>query len=143
MRIRAAKVEGEEQIALTAINLTVATIKTSMVANAMPQMGSLVTQLNSSTAAVNQGLTNGGLAEEATHMDNRHANRQLFMELKNEGKITSEEQEILNSFAEEDAAGDIIRSRARTEEARKAISTLYSGALNWITSSQEDLQRNR
>jgi hypothetical protein len=139
-RIRLAKVEGEEQIALTAINLTVATIKTAMVANAMPQIGSLATQLNSSTAAVNQALTNGGLAEAATHMDNRDANKKLFMDLKSEGKITIEEQEILNSFAEEDAAGDIIRSRTRAEEARKAVDSLHANALKWITSSQEVLQ---
>ncbi|HAE43432.1 MAG TPA: hypothetical protein DCG34_11050 [Clostridiales bacterium] len=142
-RITLAKVEGEAEIALTAINITVATIKTAMVANAMPQIGSLATRLNSSTAAVNQALTNGGLAEVATHMNNREANKKLFIDLNKEGKISLEEQEILSSFAEADAASDIVRSRARTEEARNTVDALHGCALSGITSSQEILQRNR
>jgi hypothetical protein len=114
-----------------------------MVANAMPQIGSLSTRLNSNTAAVNQALTNGGLGEIATHMHNRSSNMCLFSELKKEGKITSDEQDALNSFAEADAVSDINRTRVRTEEARTAVDALHACGLTWIVSSQALLQRNR
>jgi hypothetical protein len=114
-----------------------------MVANTMPQIGALTTRLNANTAAVNQALTNGGLGETATHMNNRSENIKLFSELKREGKIDDEEEQVLISFAKADACQDIQRTRQRTEEARNAVDALHASALAGIAQSQDIVKRSR
>jgi hypothetical protein len=142
--INDAKIKGETQIALTAVNLTTREITTTMVSNAMVKQGVLTTQLNSNTAAVDQAITNGVLAESATHINNRDINKHLLSELKSQGKMTSKEHEELSGLAEADAVGDILRSRARGDAARKVAETIHSLALNgMIISGQEKLGRNR
>jgi len=140
-RLELMKIEGEEDIARTGISLAVATIKTAMIANAMPAIGALTTRLNAATTAVDQALTNGGLGEISTHMNNRDANTKLFQELKAEGKIVVEEEAILAGFAEEDAAKDIERTRVRTAEAKEAVEMLHSFALSGVVSSKKYINK--
>ncbi len=140
-RLEVMKIEGEEDIARTGISLAVAKIKTAMLSNAMPEIGALTTRLNAATTAVDQALTNGGLAEMSMHMNNRAANKKLFGDLKAEGKITGEEKSVLDSFAEEEAVKDIERTRNRNEDAKAAVATLHSYGLTGVVSSKEYINK--
>jgi hypothetical protein len=139
-RITLAKTEGETQMALTGLHLVASETITANIAKAMPQFVSLTKQLNSNTVALHQAITNGVIAEAATHLNNRDANKKLFDELKNESKISLEEQEILNRIAETDAQGDIARSKARAKAAGNVVGTLHSRVLKGIVSRPEILR---
>jgi hypothetical protein len=142
--INDAKIKGETQIALIAEELARKEFITTMVSNAMINLGALTTQLNLNTAAVDQAITNGILSESATHVNNRDGNKQLFFALKSQGKITPEEYEQFCRLAESGAIGDIERSMARGDAARNVVETIHSLALKgMIISGQETLGRNR
>lgn len=140
-RIEKIKIEGEEDIAKTSISLAVAKIKTAMLSNAMPEIGALTTRLNAATTAVDQALTNGGLVGISMHLNNRDGNKKLFDDLATEKKITDEEKTVLNSFAEEDAAKDIERTRIRTEDAKAAVEALHTFGLSGVVSSKEYINK--
>jgi hypothetical protein len=131
------KVHAKANIALTAIKLAEASIRASLVGNAMPQIGALTTRVNAATAAVNQALTNGAAAEVYTHIRNRASNIDLANELYADGKIDKEEAEVLISFAKADAIADIESSRRQEAEAKEAVSALHSHALKGIAESKD------
>jgi hypothetical protein len=133
------QVNAETNIALTGLKLTEAAIRTSMVANAMPQIGALTTRVNAATTSVDQALTNGSAAETFTHLTNRAANIGLANELRGANKITQDEAEVIVSFAEADAAEDIKRSRERMGEAKEAVAGLHQFALKGIADAKNRL----
>lgn len=133
-------VKAEGNIALTGMKLAEAAIRTSMVANAMPAIGALTTRVNAATTAVDQALTNGAMAEAYTHLSNRAANIRLANELRDTGKATPDEAEIVISFATADAAKDIERSRQRMGEAKDAVAGLHEFALKGIAAAKDRLQ---
>jgi hypothetical protein len=69
-------------------------------------------------------------------MHNRAQNKLLFTELTQQGKISQDEQQVLNSFAEADAVVDIERTRVRVEAAQTAVDALHGCALFGISQSQ-------
>lgn len=138
--VQAEMVRAEANIALTSLKLAEAAIRTSMVANAMPKIGALTTRVNAATTAVDQALTNGATAEAYTHLSNRAANIRLALELRDTGKATQEEAEVVISFAQADAAKDIERTRQRMAEAKDAVSGLHEFALKGIAAAKDRLQ---
>lgn len=138
-KIRLAQVNAETNIALTGVSLAEAAIRTSLVANAMPQIGALTTRVNAATTAVDEALTNGSAAETYTHLSNRAANIGLANELRSANKITQEEADVVISFAQADAAEDIKRSRERMSEAKEAVAGLHEFALKGIAEAKNRL----
>ncbi len=137
--VQVEQVKAETNIALTGLKLAEAAIRTSMVANAMPAIGALTTRVNAATTSVDQSLTNGVMAEACTHLSNRAANIGLANELRNAGKITQEEAEVVISFAQADAALDIQRSRQRMADAKGAVAGLHEFALKGIAEAKNRL----
>ena len=130
-------VRAEANIALTGLKLSEVSIRSSMIGNFMPSIGALTTRLNAATTAVDQALTNGAAAEVYTHLSNRAANNKMTNELHSSGKISKDEAEVLNSFAQADATDDIESSRRRMTEAKEAVSSLHSFALKGIADAKD------
>lgn len=137
--VEGAKVVAQTNIELAAIHLAETTIVTSMVANAMSTIGTLITQVNSAMTAVDQALTNGAMAQVVTHMENRSLNLTQVGQLLAEHKITDEEVEALMSFCQVDAVEDIRRSRQRTADAKQALTNLHDATLLGIISAKDQL----
>jgi len=137
IKIENEKIKSETNIALTSLKLGEATIRSALVANAMPQIGAITTQVNGRTAAVDQALTNGCAAENFTHVSNRDSNIKTMKSLQAEGKITAEEADVIVSFAMQDAAEDIRASRMRMQSAKEAVAVLHSFALNGIAKAKD------
>jgi hypothetical protein len=132
-RVEVERVRALGAIARTGLKLAEAKVKTALVAAAMPQIGALATSLNSATTAVDQALTNGSAAEVVTHLSNRSNNLAMVQELHKNGKISVDETGTLDSFATNDAAVDIERSRVRMAQAKDAVQHLHEYALASIT----------
>lgn len=138
-KVQIEQMKAEGNIAFTGVKLGEAAILTAMVANAMPQIGALTTRVNAATTAVDQALTNGNAGETYTHLSNRAANVQLANDLRISGKISSEEAEVVISFAQADAADDVNRSRQRMADAKTAVSSLHEFALKGIAAAKNKL----
>lgn len=131
------KIKSETNIALTSLKLGEATIRSALVANAMPQIGAITTQVNMRTTAVDQQLTNGCAAQTYTHVSNRDANVKTVKSLQSDGKINAEEAEAIISFLMNDAAEDIRASRKRMLQAKEAVSALHEFALTGIAKAKD------
>ncbi len=133
-------VKAETNIALTTMKLAEAQIRTSMVATAMPAIGALTTRVNANTASVEQALTNGSMAEAYTHLSNRASNIRMVHDLRDAGKITQEEADVVISFAQADATSDLARTRERMAQAKEAVAGLHEFALKGIAAAKDRLQ---
>lgn len=131
------KIKSETNIALTALKLGEASIRSAMVAESMPRIGALAVAVNGRTAAVDEALTNGCAAENFTHLSNRDSNIKSVKSLQAAGKITAEETDIIISFVTQDAAEDIQASRVRMAQAKEAVSTLHQFALTGIAKAKD------
>lgn len=135
-RVEVTRIRVEGSVALTALKVAEAKIKTAVVSAAMPQVGALAVALNSQTASVDQALTNASAAEVATHLSNRSGNLALSRELRDSGKISADESAALEAFAINDATLDIERSRSRMAEAKQAVAYLHDFALASIAKAK-------
>lgn len=138
--VQVGQVQAEKNIQLTSLKLAEASILTSMVGNALPAIGALTVRVNAATTAVDQALTNGAMAETYTHLKNRGANIALAKELRTNAQISIEEEEVIVSFAQADAAQDIQSSRQRMSEGKEALGALHKCALGWIAAAKDKLQ---
>ncbi len=134
--LEAARVEAEVSIGKTAIALAATKIRTALVARSMPQIGALASALNSATSAVDMALTNGAAASVAAHLQNRADNRTVLASLEANGKLTTEEGQVLHGFLEEDLGEDVRRSRDRMADAKLAVKALHSHALGNIQAAR-------
>jgi len=136
---RRSKINALRDIRATAIALTTSTVKAAMVAEAMPALGALTTQLNMATGSVDQALTNGAVAETYTHFTNRQQNLDLINALHGEGKITEEEAQLLREQIQSDSYTDIHRTRERTEMAKANVAAIHSHGVAAIQHAKDTL----
>jgi len=139
LRVEKALADARGNIATTAVSISEAQVRSALVGAAMPQIGSLTTRLNASTAAVDQALTNGAAGEVFTHLSNRAANVAFANDLLGTGKVTNEERDVIVSFSQADASDDILRSRSRMKMAKDAVDALHGCALEGIERAKEKL----
>jgi hypothetical protein len=140
IRTETALAVSRANVAVTALSLAEAQIRSQLVAAALPAIGALTTQLNSSAAAVDQALTNGSAAEIYTHMSNRAANVGFGNDLLASGKISAEERDAIVSYTEADACDDIQRSRERGKQAKAAVMALHGCALEGVENAKDRLR---
>ena len=137
--LRQHEINAAKDIRKTAINLATSTVKAAMVAEAMPALGTLTTQLNMATGNVDQALTNGAAVETYTHFTNRQQNLDLIASLRTEGKITEEEAQVLKDQIQSDSYTDIHRTRDRTAAAKETVAAIHSYGVASIQHAKDAL----
>jgi hypothetical protein len=140
LRAETALANARANVAITAVNISEAQIRSALVAGAMPSIGALTTQLNAATAAVDQSLSNAAAGEVYTHISNRAANVGFANDLLSTGKVNAEERDVIVSFSQADASDDILRSRERMKQAKTAVNALHGCALEGIERAKEKLR---
>jgi hypothetical protein len=140
LRAETALADARANVAITAVNISEAQIRSALVGAAMPQIGALTTRLNAATAAVDQALSNGAAGEVYTHISNRAANVAFANDLLSTGKVSNEERDVIVSFSQADASDDILRSRERMKQAKTAVDSLHGCALEGIERAKEKLR---
>jgi hypothetical protein len=137
--IRQHEISALKEVRLTAIALTKSTVKAAMVAETMPALGTLTTQLSLATGNVDQALTNGAAVETYTHFVNRQQNLDLITELRANGKISDEEANLLTQQIQADSYVDIERTRERTSAAKETVAAIHSYGVDTIKHAKDAL----
>lgn len=140
VRAETALADARSNVAITAVKISEAQIRSQIVGAAMPRIGALTTRLNSNTAAVDQALSNGAAGEVYTHLSNRAANVGFANDLLSTGKINAEERDVIVGFSQTDASEDILRTRERMTKAKDAVDALHGCALEGIERAKEMLR---
>lgn len=133
------RIHAMRDIQKTAITLTTATIKATMVADAMPALGTLTTKLNMATGSVDQALTNGSTVETYTHMSNRKQNHEMIDSLLAEGKVDHEEAETLKAKATAESYADINRTNERLAMAKDTVAAIHEFGVLHIQRAKDSL----
>jgi hypothetical protein len=137
--VNSALIDAKKNIALTGIKVTHALIQTNLMASSLGAIGTSLVRLDMAATAVDQGLTNAALASNATHLHNRAANLEVITHLYGQGKISAAEADTVKSFADNDTAVDIQRSRARMDKSKDVVSDLHETALAGIAKTKTTL----
>jgi len=139
-RVEVARANARANVAVTAIRIGEAQIRSALVGAAMPRIGALAVRLNSATGAVDAALTNAATAETVAHMSNRSGNIALANDLRDRNDITADEHRTLVKLTQEDAEFDILRTRERMQRGKQCVDGLHSCALTGIERAKEDLK---
>jgi hypothetical protein len=139
VQIHQDNIDALRDVQQTAIALAKASIKSGMVAEAMPALGTLTNQLNMATGSVDQALTTSANVETVTHLNNRKQNLDLIESLKQQGKITAEEAQLLANQIHADCFNDMARTSDRKDKAKDTVAAVHSFGVTHIERAKDQL----
>jgi len=134
-----AKIQSQTNVALTALALGEAKLRSALVASTVGDVGALTVAVNHQTASVVLGLTNAASAEMLTHLDNRQQNDVLLRRSVQSGALTDDEYQRYSSVLQAMAESDIERGLRRSQNAKDAVDALAAHATAGIASTKDRL----
>ena len=137
VQIHQDRIDALREVQQTAIALAKASIKASMVAEAMPALGTLTNQLNMATGSVDQALTTSANVETVTHLNNRKQNLDLIESLKQQGSITGEEAQMLANQIDADCYKDMARTSDRKDMAKDTVAAVHAFGVTHIERAKD------
>lgn len=137
VQIHQDRIDALADVQRTAIALAKASIKSGMVAEAMPALGTLTNQLNMATGAVDQALTTSANVETVMHLNNRKQNLDLIDSLKQQGKITTEEAQLLADQIHADCYNDMARTSDRKDKAKDTVAAVHAFGVTHIERAKD------
>jgi hypothetical protein len=132
--------ESKKNMAITAINIAEANTRSALVAGSVDTTGALLRQVNESTTAAQQAISNSATAEMASIFANKNRRWDEVGTLVSSGQLTPEEGQATKSLAEYLANDDVGRSLERAKSSKNALASIADHATRGIEQSIDRLR---